>query len=224
METIASRWIGKGLAVVPLVVGLSIVWGTTAGLINTTRSIQTASEILSHVLFWFACFVMYGFGGYFIVIAIRLWKGINSRSLRGLSVVLTLIGVCLLFSIIQYVLGHLFEIDEETYQTVHSLLVWLIAGLFYVFCNRSLHRWCRISMEIDPVRHVKTVQWYFGIMALLAITPLFKIIEPIGTQPGRDQNPMLVSFDMILAVGVLSFGWGIYHFGSRIYLRISRQN
>lgn len=219
MGPTTNRWVGKALAVVPFGLGITILWSTISGLFNVFVSIKTVSEFLSHILFFFACSVMVGFGVYFIIVAIRLWKGIDSRNLCGLSVIYATVGFCVLLWIGDPVMSGKLWDESEKYYMYQAPLGWIIAGLFYVFCNRSFHRWSRIPIEIDPVHHIKAVKWYFGILALLAITPLFNIIEPIGRQPGRDQNPLLVALDLALVIGVISIGWGIYRLGSRFYLQ-----
>jgi hypothetical protein len=219
METIASRWIGKGSAVVLFGLGLYTLWGITAGLVDMLGSIQSVAEILFHILFLFVCLGIYGLIGYFVVVAIRLWNGLNSRNLHSISIILALVGWYFLLSMSGFLFGQLLEMAPEEINMFALPLTWIISGLWYVFCNRSLHRWCQIPMEIDSARRAKSARWYFALLAVFVIAALFKIIETNHLLPGHAANPSLGMVNTALGIGVLALGWGIYRFGTRIFLR-----
>ncbi len=220
MESKNRAWLIQGLAIFSGVIGLYILYAIIMGQYRIFAETDTVSDFLSRLLFLvFPGSIFFLASVFFMFVAIQCKKGVSSRNLRRLSIVWATIAFVLLLSILSPLEWKYFPKQSIEYASYTTPLIWILAGLFHLACNRCLHKWIHVELEMDFRKHSRAVKWYFCFLALFVITPLFDIIEPIAMQSGRDQKPLLVLLDVILGIGVLALGWGIYRFGSRIFTR-----
>lgn len=207
--------ISKGISLLAGVAGLYILFGIWFPVI-TKHHFESIFDIVFLFIFSIpvTCVAVY-----FLYTAGNLWKGISSRGINKLSVCLSIILAVLLLPVLAKIKPANLESDESFWMVMDVPIVMIIAGIFYLFLKKCIHKWYTIEEEYDSNAHTRATKLYFGFLAVFLWSSVSQISNLLPKSPGDEHVPANTWLEGLIIFGSIPFAWGFYRIGLKLFLK-----
>lgn len=147
---------GKVAAVLIAAIGLFV----TLAIIHPTWKIVAGEEPLSHIFFLLAVPIpFFFFGGYCLFVAYNAWTSISVKTVRQISLVASVVLFCMVGGTFVEVLR------DSIWLMLITPLSMILAGIFYLLCNKLLTKWSGLEEVVDWSRREKSIRRFLGWVA-----------------------------------------------------------